>query len=203
MTDLLLYGHPDSGHACKVALALRLAHLPHRVETVDIWAPPETRQPAFLAANPASEVPCLMIDGVPHVQSGAILIEIAERFGVLGGGDAARMRRGLEILFWEANRIGMCVPQLLAAAKDAGDFPPDVIRWLKNRYAADCARFDLYLGQAPFLHGPEPGIGDCAVWGYTQWLDRAGLAPTGAMADWLERMRALPGMAAPEVLFPA
>jgi hypothetical protein len=29
-TDLVLYGHPASGHACKVALALSLARLPHQ-----------------------------------------------------------------------------------------------------------------------------------------------------------------------------
>ncbi len=202
MSNLLLYGHRDSGHACKVALALRLAELPHRVEVVDIWAPAHTRPAAFLAANPAAEVPCLMIDGSPHVQSGAILIEIATRFGVLGGGDAAQMRRGREILFWEANRIGMCVPQLKAAAETPGSFAPDVVDWLKDRFAADCARFDLYLGDAPFLHGDAPGIGDCAVWGYTQWLEKADLAPTLGMARWRDRMRALPAIRAHKALFP-
>lgn len=143
-----------------------------------------------------------MIDGSPYVQSGAILIEIATRFAVLGGADAAGLRRGREILFWEANRIGMCVPQLVAAAKDGAGFAPDVVAWLRGRFDADCARFDLYLGDAAFLHGDTPGIGDCAVWGYTQWLEKADLAPTPAMADWLARMRALPGMVTPEAMFP-
>ena len=168
MTDLLLYGHPDSGHACKVALALRLAGRAHETRFVDIWAPPETRPADFLAANPAAEVPCLMIDATPFVQSGAILREIASRFGCLGTA-----------------------------------FPPGAVDWLKGRYAADCARFDLLLGDAAFLHGDRPGIGDCAVWGYTQWLEKADLEPSPAMERWRTKMRALPAMAAPEAFFPA
>lgn len=120
MTDLLLYGHPDSGHACKVALALRLARLPHRTQYVDIWAAPTSRPAAFLAASPFAEVPCLMVDGVAHVQSGAILLDLATRFGVLGAETPEGLRRGRELLMWEANRIGMCLPQLKEARRVQG-----------------------------------------------------------------------------------
>jgi glutathione S-transferase len=77
MSDLLLYGHPDSGHACKVALALSLAGLPYQTRWIDIWADAAHRPTDFLAASPFAEVPVLMIDGVAHVQSGAILLEVA------------------------------------------------------------------------------------------------------------------------------
>lgn len=202
MPDLLLYGHPDSGHTCKVALALALAGLRHRVQWVDIWADRTTRPAAFLHANPAAEVPVLMIDGLPHVQSGAILLELAARFRCLGGESASGLRRGRELLLWEANRIGMCLPQLVEARRPGGDaFAPEVVAWLRGRYDIDRERFDLLLGAAPFLHGDNPGIGDCAVWGYGQWLDKAGVAPSPAMARWLERMQRLPEMRAPEDFF--
>ena len=203
MTDLLLYGHPDSGHACKVALALSLARLPHRTVRVDIWADPATRPKAFLAASPFAEVPLLMIDGVPHVQSGAILLDLASRFGCLGGESAQGLRRGRELLMWEANRIGMCLPQLKEARRTRGDgFPPGALDWLRMRYDTDCGRFAMLLGDAPFFHGDQPGIGDCAIWGYTQWLDAAGVQPTPVMAGWLDRMRALPEMKMPTAFFP-
>ena len=203
MSDLLLFGHPESGHACKVALALRLTGLPHRTEWVDIWAEPDSRPAAFRAASPFAEVPCLMIDGVAHVQSGAILLEIASRFRVLGGDTPEGLRRGRELLMWEANRIGMCLPQLKEARRVQGaGFPPGAVDWLTMRYRADAARFAVLLGQGPFFHGAAPGIGDCAIWGYTQWLEAAGVAPTEVMSGWLARMRALPQMAAPEVMFP-
>ena len=203
MTDLLLYGHPDSGHACKVALALRLARLSHRTHYVDIWAEPTSRPAAFLAASPFAEVPCLMVDGVAHVQSGAILLDLATRFGVLGAETPEGLRRGRELLMWEANRIGMCLPQLKEARRVQGaGFPPGAVDWLTQRYHSDSARFAVLLGEGPFFHGAQPGIGDCAIWGYTQWLAEAGVAPTTIMADWLARLRALPEMVPPSAMFP-
>lgn len=203
MTDLVLYGHPDSGHACKVALALALAGLPHRTVWVDIWADPATRPADFLAASPFAEVPLLMIDGVAHVQSGAILLELATRFGTLGGDTPDGLRRGREILMWEANRIGMCLPQLKEARRTNGaGFPPGAVDWLRMRYDTDRARFATLLGDAPFLHGAAPGFGDCAVWGYAQWLAEAGVEPNAALSGWLDRMRALPAMQTPRGFFP-
>lgn len=203
MADLVLFGHPDSGHACKVALALTLAGLPHRTRRIDMWAPPQTRPADFLAASPFAEVPLLMIDGAPYVQSGAILLEIATRFRCLGGESADGLRRGRELLMWEANRIGMCLPQLKEARRVANEgFPDGAIEWLTMRYHTDCSRFATLLSDRPFFHGDAPGIGDCAIWGYAQWLPEAGVEPTPVMAGWIARMRALPQMKTPQELLP-
>lgn len=203
MTDIVLYGHPDSGHAVKVALALSLAGLPHRTVRVDIWADRRTRPAAFLAASPFAEVPLLVVDGEAFVQSGAILMEIAGRFGCLGGASRDAMKRARELLMWEANRIGMCLPQLKEARRTGGaGFPPGAVEWLAGRYAVDRERFDILLAGAAFFHGAEPGIGDCAIWGYVQWVAEAGMAPTPAMTGWVERMRGLAGMKTPEQFFP-
>ncbi|PIE12594.1 MAG: glutathione S-transferase [Rhodobacterales bacterium] len=204
MSDLVLFGHPDSGHACKIALALSLAGIGHRTVWVDIWADPASRPKEFLAASPFAEVPLLMIDGAPFTQSGAILLEIAQRFQCLGGESAQGLRRGRELLMWEANRIGMCLPQLKEARRVRGEgFPEGVLEWLRSRYAVDCRNFETLLSQAPFLHGEAPGIGDCAVWGYTQWIAEAGVDPTPALQGWLDRMRALKAMKTPADFFPA
>lgn len=61
-----------------------------------------------------------MIYGTPHVQSGAILLEIATRFHCLGGETLDGLRRGRALLMWEANRIGMCLPQLKEARRVNG-----------------------------------------------------------------------------------
>ena len=203
MTELVLYGHPDSGHACKVALALSLAGLEHATVFVDIWAPRDTRPREFLAATPFAEVPVLMIDGQAHLQSGAILLEIATRFRCLGGETPEGLRRGRELLMWEANRIGMCLPQLKEARRLHGQgFPPGAVDWLQQRYASDCIRFDALLGAGPFFQGKAPGIGDCAIWGYVQWLEEAGVAATPAMQGWRDRMQAMAAMRSPEAFFP-
>ncbi|ADO42043.1 glutathione S-transferase family protein [Ketogulonicigenium vulgare] len=203
MSEPVLYGHPDSGHACKVALALELAGVPHQRIWVDIWAAPETRPAAFLAGSPFAEVPLLVIDQQPYVQSGAILLEIAQRYQVLGGDSHAGLRRARELIVWEANRIGMCLPQIHYAAKVQNQgFPPGALDWLRARYQVDRANFDRLLGDAAFFHGDAPGVGDCAIWGYTQWINRMGVEPTTSMLRWIDNMRALPGMKTPESFFP-
>ena len=204
MTEIVLYGHPDSGHACKVALALSLAQIPHRTVFVDIWAERATRPTDFLAVSPLGEVPVLVIDGTPYFQSGAILMQIAERFGVLGGESAEGTARGRSLLMWEANRIGMCLPQLKQAHVDQFvGWDPAVIKWLEGRYAVDAANFDVLIGDAPFLHGDAPGFGDVQVWGYVQWVREAGQEPTEKMQAWMDRMLALPAMRTPAEFFPA
>jgi glutathione S-transferase len=204
MTDLVLYGHPDSGHACKVALALALLGVTHRTVRVDIWADRQTRPTDFLAASPFAEVPLLLIDGEPYVQSGAILLELAARYRRLGGETAEGLRRARELLMWEANRIGMCLPQLKEAHRVNGaGFPPGALDWLRGRFRADRDRFDILLGDGPFFHGAAPGIADCAIWGYVQWLDDAGVTGTTAMNRWIAAMRALPAMRSPNAFFPA
>ena len=52
LPELVLYGHPDSGHALKVALALALADLPCRRVWTDIRAAPHSRPAQFRAASP-------------------------------------------------------------------------------------------------------------------------------------------------------
>ncbi|SFE49311.1 glutathione S-transferase family protein [Roseivivax sediminis] len=193
MGGLTLWGHRDSGHAAKVALALKLCGLEHRCEVVDIWAPRDSRPAAFLAKSPPGQVPLLEMDGLALSQSGAILLELGTRFGCLGGDSPDGLRRARALLMWEANRIGMCLPQLIEARRPGGDpFPEGAVDWLRGRYAADAAQFDVLLGEGPFFHGAAPGLGDCAIWGYTRWVAKADIAPTAAMADWLARMDALP-----------
>lgn len=203
MTELHLYGSAGSGHACKVALALNLAGLPHRVTAVDIDAPRDTRPADFLALTPFAEVPLLVIDGQAYLQSGAILLEIAQRFGVLGGESHAGMVRGRELLMWEANRIGMCLPQLLSHAKGGDGFNDGAVAWLRARFDVDAARIGVLLGDAPFFHGATPGIGDCAIWGYVQFAQDAGVTLTPIMKAWVARMGALPAMRSPAGFFPA
>lgn len=203
MKNVILYGHSDSGHAYKVALALTIAEIPHRRRTIDIWADPATRPADFLTASPFAEVPLLITDGTAMIQSASILTEIAQRSGKLGGETADRMRRAREILFWEANRIGMCLPQLIEERRVQGEgFPQGAIDWLRMRYGVDRARFDRLLGEGLFFLGDAPTIADCCVMGYVQWHEKAGVTASDRMARWLDRMRALPGYRTAAEFFP-
>ena len=203
MKDITLFGHPDSGHACKVAFALALANLPHECRYIDIWADPATRPADFLARSTFAEVPMLTVGHETFLQSANILHIIAERTGKWGGESPARLAAVREILFWEANRIGMCLPQLIENRRVQGQgFPPGAIDWLQMRHRADLARFDKLLGDKPFLLGETPTVADCAVFGYCQWHDKAGVSPSAALSRWLDRMRALPAYRPAADFFP-
>ncbi|WP_425099580.1 glutathione S-transferase family protein [Tropicibacter sp. S64] len=191
--EILLYGSPESGHACKAALALALSGAPHRTVFVDINLPRNERQPEFQAVAPLGEVPVMVMDGSAFFQSGAILMALADRFEAL----SHDLQKGRSLLMWEANRIGLCLPQL-----KGGGLKPDVVDWLTKRFEIDRDNFDRLLGNGPFFHGDKPGIGDCAIWGYVQWVEEAGMVPGAAMSRWIDTMRALPQMRRPEGFFP-
>ncbi len=131
-----LYGHENSGHAYIVALALSLADINHKYERVDITAPRQTRSESFLSASRWAEVPCLLITNQEvMVQSGAILLWIPRQFDVLGG--RKNIDKCAEWINWEANRIGMCIPQLIQAQTEPEAVNMGAQEWLRARYEID------------------------------------------------------------------
>lgn len=179
-----LYGNVNSGHAYKVALALTLSQIDYEYETVDISVPCSERQPAFRSASRWCEVPCLVIDGEPLTQSAAILLMLAREHAALGG--MAQIDRATEWLNWEANRIGMCIPQLL------GDLNDGAREWLMDRYDIDTARMSASLGDQKFLLGDNISIADIAVYGYVSKVEKANLTLQSNILQWRERIEALP-----------
>jgi glutathione S-transferase len=194
MAHLVLYGNRESGHSYKVRLALSLLGLPHEYRPVDLQLDRADRPAEFRAASRFGEVPVLVVDGEPMVQSNAILMHLARTTGRLrGDGDPDR---AVEWLFWEANRIGFSVPNLRFARLFATDTPDDVIAWLRARAVADLGRLDAELGRgAAFLLGRSISVVDVACCAYLYWSEQAGLDLTGwiHVSRWLERISREPG----------
>jgi glutathione S-transferase len=137
-SKLKLFSHHESGHSYKVKLALSVGGIDHEYVAVDIFLPRDQRPADFQSAAQFGEVPVLVVDGVSHVQSNAILILLAERFGVFGGESSEVMAKVREWLFWESNRLGFSLPHLRFARKFAPqDYPKDMLRWIQNRFEAD------------------------------------------------------------------
>lgn len=191
---LKLFGHPDSGHAFKVRFFLDAAELDYEYEEVDIWAPPETRQAEFRQHATFNEVPTLIDDGKPYVQSNAILIHLARKTGAWGAQDEDTMKQCLQWLFWEANKIGMCLPQLRAAAR----FPQAALSdgaktWLMARYTHDINLLDARFSDGrAFIVGDAPTIADFSLCGYLYFADEAELPVPEHVAAWLQRLSELP-----------
>lgn len=200
MPDLVLYGNRESGHSYKVRLALTLLGLPHEYRPVDLTLDRAARPADFRAVSKFGEVPVLVVDGEPMVQSNAILMHLARTTGHLrGAGDPDRV---VEWLFWEANRIGFSVPNLRFARRFAPDTPPGAIAWIEARALADLDRLDLELSGKAFLLGSAISVADIACCGYLFWADEAGLdlARWPNVSAWLDRIAAEPGWKHPDEL---
>lgn len=189
---LIVYAHRESGHSYKVLLALTLAGRAHEVRIVDLALPRDERRADFRAASPYGEVPVLIDgDAPPLAQSDAILLHLARAHGILAAGDGDRLTQWL---FWEANRVGLSVPNLRWYRRfEAG--PPEVVAWLEGRARADLARLDAELVAKPFLLGDQVTICDVACSAYLFWPEQAGLALSTwpNVEAWLDRIRRLPG----------
>lgn len=192
--DLILYGARESGHSYKVRLALTLMHVPHEYRCVDINLSHEQRPAEFRAVSRFGEVPVLVDREQVYVQSDAILLHLAQREHKFYGRDAIDHDQVREWLFWEANRIGISVPNLRFARRWLPDTKPEVLDWLRARALADLGRMNDEFSQRKFLLGDFPTVADLACCGYLYWLDQAGLdiVQWPAVARWLADISALP-----------
>jgi glutathione S-transferase len=186
--QLKLYGHKESGHSYKVKLALTIGQIPHEYEAVDIFLPRNQRPEPFKSLSAFGEVPVLVLNGVAHAQSNAILILLAEHTKTLGGESAATLAKAREWLFWEANRVGFS----LAHLRFARQFAPQVVDWLQARFDADIARLaQEFLDGRPFILGDRVAIADFALCAYAFFAEQARVQLPIEVQDWLLRIRAL------------
>lgn len=201
-TIMKLYGHPDSGHVFKVKFCLEQGRIDHTYEVVDIWADCNSRQPDFVARSRFCEVPLLVDDGRNLIQSDAILVYLARKYRLFGGGSESMLQQCLEWLVWEANRIGMCLPQL----RSDRQFPqyslePGARSWLLARYRQDVAVLDQQLADSrEFFLGDEPSIVDFSLCGYLMYADEADVEVPDNVGSWLQRLRGLDAWQPPKVM---
>jgi len=201
MTLPILYGNRESGHSYKVKLALTWLGIDHEYREVDVINQSrEQRRPDFRAASPYGEVPVLVENRVTLAQSNAILLHLAKRTGRLGGELSHDLLA--QWLFWEANRIGLSVPNLRHILNWAPETPEPVQSWLRARAVADLDHLSRQLATRPFILGPQVTIVDVACCGYLFWADqtRIDLNDWPHVATWLDRIRAVPGWRPPHEL---
>ncbi len=197
--DLILYGNRESGHSYKVRLMLALTQTPHEYRTVDLQLPRDRRPADFRAVSKYGEVPVLVDRGQAYVQSDAILLHLAQRTMKFYGRDAVDHDQVREWLFWEANRIGISVPNLRYALRFVPETKPEVLDWLRARAIADLDRMDSEFSDHRFLLGEIPTVADIACCAYLFWADQAGidLARWPNVRRWLGDISALPGWKQP------
>jgi glutathione S-transferase len=202
MAGTVLFGNRESGHTYKVRLALCLAGVPHRFQEIDvIHQPREERPEPFRSLAKYGEVPLLVHDGQPYVQSNAILLHLAGFTKSLGAESETRLARVREWLFWEANRIGFSLPNLRWHVRFE-PAEPAVLAMLRRRLEADIARLDAELSDGrAFILGDSASVADVSLCGYLYFADQARVAVPSHVQAWLGRIAALPGWRHPYAFY--
>jgi len=190
-----VYGDMNSGNCYKVKLLLTQLNLPHEWKHVDIMRG-ESRTPAFLAMNPAGQVPVLEIAPDTFLpESNAILHYLAEGSEYL---PSDRLDHA-QVLRW------MCFEQYLheptvATARFIVRYlgrPADREEALRRKIAdAQVALgiMDRHLATRRFFVGECYSIADIALYAYTHVAHEGeiDLSPYAAIRTWLDRVREQP-----------
>lgn len=194
MTELVLYGALNSGHAYKVRMAMQLAGLAHRYERINLDVPRKERPEPFRSLSKFGEVPVLVDEGEVLVQSNACLLHLAAKHGVLNWRDEAERNTVTQWLFWEANRIGRSYANLRFCRRFDRSVDPALESWFEQTAITDLDRMDIELATRPFLLD-RPTIADVSLAAYLLYGDEIGLDMTRwpHVLRWLDRLRARPG----------
>ena len=122
----------------------------------------------FVAANPNSKIPALVDRSGPSpiriFESGAMLLYLAEKFGVLLPKDGAARAECLSWLFWQMGSA----PYLGGGFGHFYAYAPSKIEYAIDRFAMEAKRqldvLDRRLAESRYLAGDDYTIADIAVW---------------------------------------
>ncbi|WP_309606106.1 glutathione S-transferase family protein [Phenylobacterium sp.] len=168
-----IYGDSISGNCLKVKWVADSLGLSYDWIETDIMAG-QSRTPAYLAINPAGQVPALVLDdGRPLAQSNAIILYLAQGSALIPR-DAYDRARMLEWMFWEQYShepyVAVARFQLRYLGKAVGDLEPRIV----ERGKAALQRLEDGLAAAPFLVGQILSLADVALVAYTRVADEGG-----------------------------
>lgn len=192
--DLYTYQTPN-GH--KASIMLEEAGLPYAVNLIDIEAGDQHR-PSFLALNPNNKIPVIVDHDHDRTvfESGAILLYLAERSGVLQPNGPLALSKTLQWSFFQAAHVGPMIGQLWHFKVFAKETLPYAI----ERYERETARIlrvlDGELALRPYLVEASYGIADIMVWPWINALPKLGLslAETPHLQRWHETIAARPAV---------
>lgn len=192
---LTVYGDNRSGNCLKVKWLLNRLGLDYRWIEVDVVGG-QTRTPAFLALNPAGQVPLAVLeDGRALAQSNAILLYFAEGTDLVPADPWARARM-FEWLFWEQYSHEPCIAVARFQRTRLGRRADEIEPRLMERGREALARMELALRAADWLAGDAPSLADLALVAYTRVADEGGfsLEPFPRLRDWIARVEAALGI---------
>ena len=162
-----IYGDSISGNCLKVKWVADLLGRRYEWVETDVLKS-ESRTAAFLAMNPAGQVPAVILDdGRPLAQSNAIILHLAEGSALIPA-DAYERARMLEWMFWEQYShepyVAVARFQVRFLGKPAAELEPRLV----ERGNAALQRIEDGLAGNPFLVGASVSLADVALVAYTR-----------------------------------
>ncbi|WP_264214204.1 glutathione S-transferase family protein [Leisingera thetidis] len=168
-----IHSFPLSGHAHRVELFASLAGIAHEVINVDLAAG-EHKQPAFLALNPAGQVPVLEDGGTVITDSNAILVYLARKYAPSWlPSDPVLEAEVQKFLTLAAGEIafGPAAARLITVF----NAPLDA-EFCAAVAARALGRIDSHMQGRKFLVGDAPTIADAAVYSYIAHAPEGGIS---------------------------
>lgn len=196
MTEpLTIYGDPTSGNCLKVKwVAEHLGH-PALWRTIDVPGG-GTRDPAFLALNPAGRVPLVVFpDGQTLSESNAIIIYLAEGSTLVPETAFARARM-LQWMFWEQYSHEPYIAVRRYQLHYLKRAPEALDPKLAERGADALLLMQGTLERSAFMAGDALTLADVALVAYTRMAHEGGfdLAAYPAIRAWIPRVETALGI---------
>ncbi|WP_299881119.1 maleylacetoacetate isomerase [uncultured Sulfitobacter sp.] len=165
MSDITLWDYPKSSASYRVRIALNLAGLDYRIETVDLLGKAH-KSPEHLARNPQGLVPVLDIDGHRLTQSLAMLeyLDTTRDLGLLPSAPADRARVQALAYAIAVDLHPVCNLSVMVHA--TGGQEPARTQWMQHFIRPGLEAFESLLGgfdQSPFAASMTPGLADLCL----------------------------------------
>ncbi|MFC3069529.1 glutathione S-transferase family protein [Phenylobacterium soli] len=190
-----IFGDSISGNCLKVKWTADHLRLPYEWIETDVLKA-ETRTAAFLALNPAGQVPAVVFDdGRPLAQSNAIILHLAEGSDLIPK-DAYDRARMFEWLFWEQYSHEPYVAVARFQVRYLGKSPDELEPRIVERGKAALKRLDEALADADFLVAGRLTLADISLVAYTRMAGEGGfrLADYPKVQAWIGRVEKALGL---------
>ncbi|OJI92330.1 maleylacetoacetate isomerase [Planktotalea frisia] len=165
MSETVLWDYPKSSASYRLRIALNLAGLEYRLETVDLLTGAH-RSDAHLARNPQGFVPVLDIDGHRFTQSLAILdyLDATRDMGLLPSEPADRAKVTALAHCIAVDLHPVCNLSVMRHA--TGGEEPVRTEWMRHFIRPGLEAFEVLLAgfeQTPFATGSTPNLADICL----------------------------------------